>query len=256
MPVKFRVTQRNSRIPPSTHTFTKSRQTRSKIHRQKLCSTEQRREKRPSVDRKSSVTINNMEDVYRRRLHFVWIFLKDYRQIRGQQRARMRRERRNGLAHISSAHWLPANFPYEPITLRTNQASLERHQVKLLRPIFSLSPRLPSRVSLKVRFTMAIHPLCGIRLALAVRRRLRNVESFLGSKRRLFARKNREFTEGERERERVENEVESRRFQRHRSEIRQFGSHSSHPANSYGANTRNSLWIITKIPDILAYKPC
>lgn len=137
--------------------------------------------------------------MYRRRLHR--IFLKDYRQIRGQQRARMRRERRNGLAHISSAHWLPANFPQEPITLRTNQASLERHQVKLLRPIFSLSPRLPSRVSLKVRFTMAIHPLCGIRLALAVRRRLRNVESFLGSKRRLFARKNREFTEGERERE-------------------------------------------------------
>lgn len=73
----------------------------------------------------------------------------------------MRRERRNGLAHISPAHWLPANFPEEPITLRTNQASLERHQVKLLRPIFSLSPRLPSRVSLKVRFTMAIHPLCG-----------------------------------------------------------------------------------------------
>lgn len=170
----------------------------------------------------------------------------------------MRRERRNGLAHISPAHWLPANFPEEPITLRTNQASLERHQVKLLRPIFSLSPRLPSRVSLKVRFTMAIHPLCGDESA-------PRSPSAAGLKRGIISRVKEAFireeesrihVKRERVRESVENEVESRRFQRHRSGIRQFGSHSSHPANSYGANTRNSLWIITKIPDILAYKPC
>lgn len=50
--------------------------------------------KRPSMEREGSVAINNMEDVYRRRSHR--IFLKDYRQIRGKQRARMheRRERR------------------------------------------------------------------------------------------------------------------------------------------------------------------
>lgn len=209
------------------------------------------------MDRESNITINNMEE-YVQATFASDIFLKDYRQIRGNKRARMRRERRNGLAHISPAHWLPANFPEEPITLRTNQASLERHQVKLLRPIFSLPPRLPSRVSLKVRFTMAIHPLCGDESA-------PRSPSAAGLKRGIISRVKEAFireeesrihVKRERVRESVENEVESRRFQRHRSGIRQFGSHSSHPANSYGANTRNSLWIITKIPDILAYKPC
>lgn len=146
------------------------------------------------------------------------------------------------------AHWLPANFPEEPITLRTNQASLERHQVKLLRPIFSLSPRLPSRFSQSAFLTMAIHPLCEIRLALAVRRRLENRSGQRG----VYSRWGRiANSRKEREKER-EIEGKSSQFQRHRSGIRQCGSHSSHPANSYEANTRNSLWIITKIPDILA----
>lgn len=102
---------------------------------------------------------------------------------------------------------------------------------------------------------MAIHPLCGIRSPSAAGFETWN---HFSGQREAFIREEESRIHGKwkREREKVENEVESRRFQRHRSGIRQFGSHSSHPANSYGANTRNSLWIITKIPDILAYKPC